>query len=83
MKVSMDITEAGRANILREYNILDTAPERAFDEINRLAAYICGTPIALLSLIDSTRQWFKSKMGLEASEIARDISFCTYTRLLA
>ncbi len=79
MEVSMGINEAARLNTLHKYNILDTAPERAFDDINRLAAHICGTPIALISLIDHTRQWFKSKIGLAASEITRDKSFCTYT----
>jgi len=75
----MTSSEADRLNALRKYNILDTTPERAFDDINRLAAYICGAPIALISFIDNTRQWFKSKLGWEALEIPRDIAFCAHT----
>jgi diguanylate cyclase (GGDEF)-like protein len=72
-------TEAARLAALSECKILDTPPEKAFDEITRLAAYICGTPIALISLVDASRQWFKSKVGLEVAETNRDIAFCDYT----
>jgi len=75
----MTNSEADRLNALRKYNILDTTPERAFDDINRLTAHICGTPIALISLIDNTRQWFKSKLGWEALDIPCDIAFCAHT----
>lgn len=72
-------TEAARLAALGECKILDTPPEKAFDDITRLAAYICGTPIALISLVDASRQWFKSKVGLDVAETPRDIAFCDYT----
>jgi two-component system sensor histidine kinase/response regulator len=68
--------EAERLTALREYALLDTGPEQAFDDLTHLAAQICGTPMALISLIDEQRQWFKSKLGLSDSETAREISFC-------
>ncbi len=71
--------EIERLLALNEYNLLDTLPEEQFDRLTKLASIICDAPIALISLIDKDRQWFKSKVGLNVDETARDISFCQYT----
>jgi PAS domain S-box-containing protein len=69
--------EAGRIAALRECAILDTEAEESFDDIVRLAAYICGTPIALVSLVDTSRLWFKAKVGFPLDELPRESTFCT------
>lgn len=79
--VPLPDNEAERLKALADYNILDTLPEQAFDDLTAIAAYICKTPIALISLVDSDRQWFKSKVGLKNSEIPRDWSFCSHAIL--
>jgi anti-sigma regulatory factor (Ser/Thr protein kinase) len=70
--------EAGRLKALRRYRILDTKPERAFDDLTMLASHICGTPIALITLLDADRQWFKSRIGISMAETSRSVSFCTH-----
>lgn len=70
--------EVRRLKVLWQYDVLDTVPEAVFDELTSLAALICDAPIALITLIDEDRQWFKSKIGVELSETSRNISFCAH-----
>ncbi len=75
---SLKTNEARRLKVLWQYDVLDTVPEEVFDDLTELAARICEAPIALISLIDEDRQWFKAKVGVTVNETSRDISFCSH-----
>lgn len=77
MVVQMPTNEVARVAALQRYAILDSEPEQGFDDLTLLASYICQTPIALISLVDENRQWFKSRVGLSISETSREIAFCS------
>src|SRR3984893_2560960 len=78
MIAALPSNEAERLSALHRYDVLDTAPELAFDDITLLASQICRTEIAMISLVDRDRQWFKSKLGTTMSETSRDIAFCAH-----
>lgn len=69
--------EAARIAALQKYAILDTEPEEAFDDLALLASFVCGAPLAMISLIDENRQWFKSKVGVSVSQTDREIAICS------
>src|SRR5688572_6015819 len=81
MKALLPGDEAARLEALHQYQIIDTPPEQAFDDLTRLAAQVCGTPLAFVSFIDADRQWFKSKVGSTLVETSRDVSFCAHAVL--
>ena len=78
MSAPLPNVESARVAALDRYAILDTEPEQTFDDLVVLAAHVCKAPIAMLSLVDDHRQWFKSKVGVEIRETPRDISFCAH-----
>jgi GAF domain-containing protein len=78
MSAPVPKSEAKRLKVLWQYEVLDTVPEEVFDDLTELAARICEAPIALISLVDENRQWFKSKFGTTVSETSRDVSFCAH-----
>ncbi|HEX3034756.1 MAG TPA: hypothetical protein VHT73_06410 [Thermodesulfobacteriota bacterium] len=78
MKIPLPKNEDARLNAPYRYNILGTPPEKEFDELTRLAAYICRTPTALIAFLNADHEWFKSKVGLHISEIPHDVSFSAH-----
>jgi GAF domain-containing protein len=78
MSAPVPANESRRLKVLWQYEVLDTVPEEVFDDLTELAARICEAPIALISLVDEKRQWFKAKVGISVNETSRDVSFCTH-----
>jgi len=77
MPLTKPLNEVARLAALERYAILDTDSEQPFDDLAQLASFICKTPVALISLIDGERQWFKSRVGITVTETPREVAFCS------
>ena len=75
------VSEPERLEALRSYEVLDTEPEQSLNDLVQLSAFICGTPMSLVSLIDEERQWFKARVGLKVTGTPREHAFCQYAML--
>src|SRR5205085_4956040 len=73
--------EPARLDALRRYDVLDTLPEAVFDDLTKMAAHICGMPVAVIALVDEKRLWFKSRIGVPLAEVPREASPCCHTIL--
>src|SRR5687768_9242338 len=81
MEAPLPPDERARVEALRQFRVLDTEPEPVFDDVARLAAYVCQTPTALITFVDDARQWFKASVGFGPRETPRDVSFCAHAIL--
>src|SRR5689334_11438372 len=81
MKAPLPEDEQARLENLRQFKVLDTEPEEAFEEVAQLASYIAQAPTALITFVDSDRQWFKARVGFGRHETPRDVSFCAHAIL--
>ena len=77
-RVPVPDNEGKRLAALKSYDILDTSPEKSFDDLTQLTAIICGTPAATISFVDADRLWYKAKVGFIANEVPRELSFCAH-----
>lgn len=81
MAIKYPDNEESRLAVLDLYQILDSGEDQAYDDLTKIAAYIAQTPMALITMVDRDRQWFKSKIGIAVSETPREVSFCSHTIL--
>ena len=81
MRAHLPANETARLQALAAYHLLDSGAERMFDDLTQLASHICQCPTALIVLVDKDRQWFKSRVGMEARETPRDFAFCAHALL--